>query len=236
MASQTFLNLKPKFIPQDPQSELLTLLIELHHTSQENKQDIINKISLLSNKISYLQNYPKNPSSFWNAESFMWTYKIDKDTRQQITLLLQNHLPKDITPLDLGCGAYSYIPSIGFDISPKMLDLNDNLKEKIMGDIEQPLPFQTNSHQAITAIFLLNYITNLNQLLTEINRILTENGIFIAILSKSPINEYHLIQQKQTHITKKWQSILQQHFNVTTNHQENLLIFICKKRDNPKTL
>lgn len=214
----------------DPQTEFFNTLLELHYSDDKTK--IIESIEQLATKIPYLQGYPKNKTAFWNSESFMWGYKIDTETRAVIKTYLDRTISKTTLPLDLGCGAHSYILSIGFDISPKMLDLNDNAKEKIIGDVEQLLPFLTHSQKAITAIFLLNYIHNIDQCLQEIKRILERDGVFITIFSRDPVNPYYQKHQQQQKSADEWLTLLKKYFKVDVHKEEKIIIYTCSLKFN----
>src|SRR3989338_122802 len=76
-------------------------------------------LKALSSQVEWAQGWPDNIVAFWNAEAFLWAHKIPREKRE----LIQQELAflKGGKNLDLGCGAYSYIPSLGFDCSPKML-------------------------------------------------------------------------------------------------------------------
>ncbi len=210
-----------KTLSYDPQTEFLQGLIELQYG-----RDVTAKLQPLTFQISWAAGWPANDIAFWNAEAFMWSHKIDKETRASIAHELSSLA--NGKNLDLGCGAYSYLPSVGFDLSPKMLECNDQCDIKIVGDIEQPLPLTNASFDSVTAIFILNYIHNLPSLLREIKRILTPTGTFVAILSKHPINNWQQQKQVQKHNPLEWQTLLKQYFKATPKHNNNLLIWWCR--------
>lgn len=205
----------------DPQAEFLQGLIELQYG-----YDVKIKLQHLAPKIPWAIGWPENNIAFWNAEAFMWTHKIDKEIRKVIS--------QELAPLstgrnlDLGCGAYSYVPSVGFDISPKMLNCNDQCVEKITGDLEKPLPLESHSYESITTIFVLNYIQHLHQLLTEIKRILKPNGTFAVVLSVNPINDWQRQKEINSYKSTEWCSFLEQYFSVTVKEVSGLLILWCQ--------
>ncbi|MDO8656808.1 MAG: hypothetical protein Q7K45_06225, partial [Nanoarchaeota archaeon] len=112
----------------NPETQFFQGLIELQYG-----QNVEKKLKALSSKIPWAHGWPQNKESFWNAESFMWSRKIEKETREMIQQELQ--FLAQGKNLDVGCGAYSYIPSVGFDLSPQMLKLNDICIEKVQGDV-----------------------------------------------------------------------------------------------------
>src|SRR3989338_7306111 len=92
----------------DPETEFLSGLIELQYGKNVEKE-----LQQYSKKVPWAKGWPLDDKAFWNAEAFMWSRKISKEKRelikQELEFLAQG---KD---LDLGCGAYSYVKSIGFD-------------------------------------------------------------------------------------------------------------------------
>jgi ubiquinone/menaquinone biosynthesis C-methylase UbiE len=207
----------------NPENEFLKNLIKLQYGLKV--QPTLKKIS---SKISWAKGWPKNNQSFWNAEAFMWEHKVDKEIRKLISAqLLFLHGKKN---LDLGCGGYSYIPSVGFDFSQKMLDFNDNCIKKVEGDLEQKLPFQNASFDSVTAIFVLNYVKNYPQLLSEINRILKPKGFFVTILYSKNINSWQRQKEVNKLSQKEWKKVLSDAgFSVKLNGKQGLWLFKCIK-------
>ena len=207
----------------NPENEFLKSLIKLQYGIK-----VQNTLRKQSSKVPWAKGWPKNNTSFWNAEAFMWSHKVDKDVRKLITTELKSLSGKK--NLDLGCGSYSYIPSVGFDLSKKMLDFNDNCTEKVEGDLERKLPFANNSFDSVTTIFVLNYVKNYPKLLSEINRVLKSNSIFVAVLYSKNINSW----QRQKEVNKlpkeKWKSsIIQVGFSVKLQQKQGLWFFKCTK-------
>ena len=205
----------------DLETEFMQGLIELQYNQADH-----NHLKEIANQLLAYQGWPENPKSFWNAEAFMWSHKINKETREIIRKQLQG-LSNN---LDLGCGAYSYVPSTGLDLSEKMLNNNENCTKKIIGDLEQPLPLASESFTSATLIFVINYIENYSLLLSEINRILTANGKLIIVLSAHPVKELHRKQQKNSYSASQWVVKLEKHFIVNLQEKSNLLFFTCIKQ------
>ncbi|MBU1876004.1 MAG: methyltransferase domain-containing protein [Nanoarchaeota archaeon] len=210
----------------DLETEFFSGLIELGYG-----QDVEDQLKKIAEKIDWAKGWPENNKSFWNAEAFMWNYKIDKIKRKLITeelAFLQEGRGKN---LDLGCGAYSYIPSVGFDISEKMLLFNDNCKEKIIGSLEEDLPFKDNLFDSVTAVFVLNYVKNHQQLLLEIRRVLKEKGIFVAVLYSGTINNWQNQKVVNNYVFSEWRCILQKTgFSVESYEKEKFWFFRCKNK------
>jgi len=110
-------------------------------------QKDFSKLKNLAQKVSWAQGWPEEKKAFWNAEAFMWQRKIAKEKRALIENELQSLSlsSKSGKNLDLGCGSYSYLLSVGFDFSAKMLQFNSRCTEKISGDLERKLPLPLSS-------------------------------------------------------------------------------------------
>lgn len=200
----------------NPETTFFQGLIELQYG-----QKVQSKLQKLSSKIPWAHGWPENKESFWNAEAFMWSRKIEKETRaliqQELQFLAQGK------NLDIGCGAYSYIPSVGFDLSPQMLKLNDHCYEKVQGDVENKLPFQDKSFDSATAIFVLNYVKNYEQLIQEIKRVLKPKGYFVMVLSTTKINQWQRQKEVNLFTGKRWKSIMEKEgFKVKLEQTEGL--------------
>ncbi len=210
----------------DPETEFLCGLIELQHGLK-----VQEKLKVLAAKIPWAQNWPEDQQSFWNAEAFMWQHKINQEKRQLIAREL-NFLVTDLPTknLDLGCGAYSYLPSVGVDFSDKMLQFNDQCTEKITADLEHPLPLKDHSFDSVTAIFVLNYIKNYPCLLLEISRVLKEEGFLVMILYSKQINAWQRQKEVNFFTFKEWEKILKKAgFLVDFYKKDNLWFFKCRK-------
>ena len=131
--------------------------------------------------------------------------------------------------MDLGCGSYSYIPSVGLDISEKMLKLNDNLTERVVSDLESELPFNSSSFDSVTLVFVLNYVENYNSLLSEIFRVLRDNGQLVVIQPKNPVNSWQQQKAVNSFSLEDWKLILEKYFKVTFYEKEELGFFICSQ-------
>jgi ubiquinone/menaquinone biosynthesis C-methylase UbiE len=132
--------------------------------------------------------------------------------------------------LDLGCGSYSYLDSVGFDLSPKMLDFNGNLSRKVIGDVEKKLPFKDQEFDSVTAIFLLNYVQNYSSLLKEVARVLKEKGHFVMVLSSKPINDWQRQKEVSSLSSSAWSTELKKsRFKVKFEVKDKLYFFKCRK-------
>ena len=185
----------------DVETEFLTGLLELGYG-----EPVEEKLKLLAPKIFWARGWPEDKKAFWNAEAFMWGHKIGREARVLLTRELS--FLRSGRNLDLGCGAHSYVPSVGLDFSEKMLQYNDQCPEKILGDLEQPLPFDDSQFDSVTLVFVLNYIKNYRALLQEVQRVLRPEGKCIAVLSAPGINSWQRQKEVNAFSPSTWQDIL----------------------------
>lgn len=178
--------------------------------------------------VPWAAGWPQDKHAFWNAEAFMWSRKIERNVR----MLIKEELAflEQGGNLDLGCGAYSYIPSVGFDLSEKMLAFNENCLRRVQGDVEEKLPFAESSFDSVTAIFLLNYVHNYLQLFREVRRVLGEKGVFVMVLSAKSINEWQRQKEVNAFGSEEWFTLLgKAGFMVEIKKKEELLFYTCVK-------
>ncbi len=202
----------------DVESEFLKGLIALQYG--ELNLDLMKKQAA---QIKWARGWPLNDEAFWNAEAFMWDYKIDKETRSMILNELSCLQGKN---LDLGCGAYSYIPSVGLDFSEKMLKMNDNCYDKVVASLEDKLPFRDNTFDSVTVIFVLNYVSKLKELLLEIRRVVRKD--FVVVLSSKKLNGWHRQKEVNSFSVLAWENLLKNYFLVEKKEFANFVLFSCK--------
>lgn len=208
----------------DAETKFFMGLIELHHG--ENVQDELKKAA---SKVEWAKGWPSDKRAFWNAEAFMWSYKIDKKLRELIVNEVE-FLARGKN-LDLGCGSYSYVKSVGVDISDKMLQFNSQCYEKIVGDVEKELLFSAEEFDSCTAVFLLNYVNNYKGLLREIFRVLRNDGVLLMILYSGKVGDWQ--RQKEVNVFSffQWKGILDAvGFKVECYEKEKLWFFKCVKQ------
>ncbi|MBI2151462.1 class I SAM-dependent methyltransferase [Candidatus Woesearchaeota archaeon] len=213
----------------DAETSFLIGMTKLHYGLKVEKQ-----LKKLANKIDWAKGWPNDNKAFWEAEAFMWQYKINKEIRaiisKELSFLKNEKNSKYFNNLDLGCGAYSYLPSTGFDLSEKMLLLNENCSRKVQGDLEKNLPFKNKEFTSTTAVFVFNYIKNIDQLLAEIYRILQKDGLLIAILSDKKISSWPAQKVVNKLNIQRWKNLIQNKgFGVNIVKKSGLLIFRAQK-------
>lgn len=225
----------------DTETEFLCGLIELQYG-----QEVENKLRMLAENISWAKGWPKDSKSFWNAEAFMWNHKIDKQKRELIAAELgflksfltgkekeegkKKEKSLDINNLDIGCGAYSYIPSVGLDFSEKMLQFNENCTQKIAANLEEKLPLENNSFASVTAVFVLNYVQNYGKLLLEISRVLKENGFLVIVLYSKQVNDWQRQKEINRFSSEEWRKRIEKAgFSVHFYEKDDLWFFKCRR-------
>ena len=207
----------------DPETRFLSGLIELQYG-----QKVEQKLKNFSHKVPWAHGWPENQKAFWNAEAFMWQRKIGKEKRRLIEQKLEFLQGKN--NLDVGCGAYSYIPSVGIDFSEKMLQFNDTCSQKINTDLEEKLPLQEKTFDSATAIFVLNYLHKTDQLLQEIYRVLKEKGYLVVVLWSKRLNPLHQQKEQNHHPSPIWmKKITSAGFEVQFSEKEGIWFFIGQK-------
>lgn len=187
----------------------------------------INKIKKIAQQVKWLQGWPEDKSAFWNGEAFMWEKKINQHKRELIEKELRVLKGKN---LDLGCGSYSYLPSVGLDISEKMLLFNDKCKERILGDLEKDLPFKEKEFDSITLVFVLNYVKNLKIIFKEIKRVLKDQGKLIVVQYRGEVNAWQRNKEINLLSLNEWLKLIEKHgFKVIFKEKEGLGFFKCTK-------
>ena len=207
----------------DSETLFLSGLIELQYGKNVEKE-----LQQYSKNVLWAKGWPLDDKAFWNAEAFMWSRKISKEKRD----LIKNELAflAQGKNLDLGCGAYSYVKSIGFDFSSKMLEFNDNLVKKVQGDLEQKLPFAAGESDSVTMVFVLNYVHNYLVLLSEIKRVLNKEGVLMVVLFSKQINNWQKQKELNHYSFSEWKRVLiSSGFAVDFCEKEELWFFKCSK-------
>lgn len=108
--------------------------------------------------------------------------------------LYQRFLPRDLqglSLLDLGAGdgrtadrfSTKWLARyVGFDIAGDLLRRAPGWIEKVVGDMEQPLPFEHDTFDIVLCIFSILYIESLEHVFYEVRRVCKVGGHFIVQL------------------------------------------------------
>ena len=186
----------------------------------KNKKPLIKKAKAIAKKIPELKGWPSS-SKFWDAEALMWNENIPNNIRKLIKTQINKTIPKG-NNLCLGSGSYHYVKnSVLLDYSQEMLNKSNNSKKVLFNLNKGKMPFKNNSFNSITAVFLINYIKDLNFLLKDAKRILKKNGKIIIVQSANPIAKLYRIKQKKSWKKEDVEKLMKR-FKFKTNIHENI--------------
>lgn len=131
----------------------------------------------------------------------MMTFGIDRSWRKQVVALVSKTKPTKILDIATGTGDLAIMLAqidnsqvTGLDLSPGMLEIGkqkvyaaglDKQVDMVIGDSEK-LPFEDNSYDAITVSYGVRNFEDLNQGLSEINRVLRPGGILVILETSLP--------------------------------------------------
>ena len=208
----------------DVENEFLVELLGFQY-GEEN----VARLRELSGKVAWARGWPQDDRAFWNAEAFMWRHKIEKKMREMISEELAGL--EGGRNLDIGCGAFSYVRSVGFDMSEKMLQFNERCVERVQGDLGERLLFVEGEFDSVTAVFVLNYVTKIRELLQEIWRVLKQGGMFVVVLSGRGVNGWQGQKEVNRFSFLQWGEMLESAgFEVERYEKEGLWFLKGKKR------
>lgn len=179
------------------EQDFFSTLVELNYISRNRKlNDVVARAASFARQLPAYNQWPHDAKQFWNAEALCWKGRVEKEVREAIKKELSFLSGYN---LDLGSGSYSYVPnSVAADSSEEMLLLND-AEEKVVADLEKPLPFADQLFDSVTMIFLANYIKNVEQLLAEAKRVLKAGGKLAIVQSRDPVMELHRMHYKNSY-------------------------------------
>jgi len=122
---------------------------------------------------------------------FKRRYKKENPSWDESMVFLSNYFhenaPENCVVLDAGCGNGNYIIdenrkkiswATGIDASEESTSKNICLDEKLVGNLEQ-LPFDDNSFDVVTSLWVLEHLENPEKVFNEINRVLKPGGFFM---------------------------------------------------------
>ena len=129
------------------------------------------------------------------------SFGIDIKWRNKVVVLVSSTNPKNILDIATGTGDLAISLSktsaeeiVGLDISDGMLEVGrkkiktknlDGIIKMVIGDSED-LPFENDTFDAITVAFGVRNFMNLKKGLSEIQRVLKPNGIFVILETSVP--------------------------------------------------
>lgn len=146
-----------------------------------------------------------NISGNYDLINRLITFGMDKKWRKRVLKLLQKNNPNSILDIATGTGDMAILFSktnaqkiVGVDISKGMLQIaSKKIKElKLDHRIEvevqdsEALTFEDNSFDAASVTYGIRNFENLEQGLSEIRRVLTQNGVFVILETSVPENKF----------------------------------------------
>lgn len=161
----------------------------------------------------------------------IWSILHDFGHRSALWFIKKHcKIKQDDTILEIGCGSCRFIRLmdkslltnyIGLDISRNALKIDNSDIKKIQGDVYR-LPFRGNSFKYIISIYNFEHLHKLDDALTEIIRVMDDNGTLIFAIPM----EGGLIYNVGRHLTSK--RIIEKKYGVD-------YIKIVKEYEHPNT-
>ena len=206
--------------------EFFNTLQELNYARGEGQELLVRKAQGYARLIPQYSQWPVDKKQFWNAEALCWNGRIENEMRNKISEELSFLTGLN---LDLGAGSYSYVKnSIAVDFSEEMLVLNE-AEYKAVADLERPLVFRSEIFDSVTAVFVVNYVEHVEQLIKEVKRVLKVGGKF-AIVFADDISELHKIHYKNSYGKEELTVLLNSgRFRVNSYTKEKLTFIVGEK-------
>lgn len=160
---------------------------------------------------------------YWNLHSKTWdNYLVDTEYQEEIENIVEiiSSVKAEKTPsiLDIGCATGNYsiefakkcFTVTGLDYSPAMIEVAENksfpkyLKDikYIVHDLNNPLPLENNKFDFVIAAHILHGISNNENCVKEIFRVLKPDGYLCLILKENGTKKTILNQSNNLFITK----------------------------------
>lgn len=206
--------------------EFFNILLELNYAKGESQEQLIRKARGYAQFIPQYTNWPVDKKQFWNAEALCWHGRIENERRNKISNELSFLTGVN---LDLGAGSYSYVKnSIAVDFSEEMLVLNE-AENKVVADLEKPLAFKNEIFDSVTAVFVVNYIRNVEQLIKEAKQVLKVGGKFVFVLADD-VSDLHKMHYKNYYGQAELKILLQKSgFKVNSFVKDNITFVVGEK-------
>lgn len=184
------------------------LFLLSYEKDKNKKAELLKQAKEIADKVPELNGWPKDKKKFWSIEAFRWNQAIPDKLRQGIKSEL-NNIIKTSNILSLGSGSYPYLEnSVLIDFSEEMLKEAKSAKKKIAWDINKNLPFEKEEFDAVTAIFIINYLSDLKKTLKEAKRVLKKEGTLVIINLKNQIEDFYHSQEEKTWSIKELEDLL----------------------------
>jgi SAM-dependent methyltransferase len=197
---------------------------KLHDINFHGSKDV-DGLKELAEKIDLLSDWPENQEKFWDLEAAFWYRRIDDTTKNMISKEIAENTSGKI--LNIGSGSVPYTDSVNVDLSFEMLNWNPSIN-KVQADALS-LPFKDNSFDSAVALFVANYITDLDLFVSEIKRVLNKNSALIIVQGRSIHPLHKLAENKYFSITSLAGLLRRYGFSVRQIEKENLIFLRCKR-------
>jgi len=156
------------------------------------------------------------------------SYYLTVEYYLQVIKSLKLRIPSKGIVIDVGCGKGYMVEffrklglqAIGLDLSKEMLkEAKKSALEVVLGDARY-IPFRSSATQIVTCFEVLEHVIEPQKVLSEIYRVLSNGGIFIATMPlKHPINVVvDFLRGEKTHLTmltaKEWLAMISSFLNI----------------------
>jgi len=185
----------------------------------------IGSLKAVADRIDSLHGWPCDPEKFWDIEAPFWYRRVDVVSKS----LIADELGKFVfgRVLNIGSGSSSYVDSVNLDISFEMLSWNPS-DIKVQADALS-LPFKDKSFDSAAVVFVANYIKDLPLFVSELRRVLKDNGNVLFVQGKS-INRLHMLAENKNFSLDSFAALLRSAgFLVRKIEKDNLIFLRCKR-------
>jgi len=177
------------------------------------KERVIKEAKEIADKIPEFRGWPEKPVKFWDIEAFSWRLKIPSHVRLFIRKELLKRIPLGGLNLALGPGSYPYIEdSVLVDFSEEMLRAVEpavKFKKKLVYDLDKgKLPFKDSVFDTVTMVFVVDYLSRLQNAFKEIYRVLKKNGKLVIVQSGKLLEDWYLRQEKKQYTLSELENLL----------------------------
>jgi SAM-dependent methyltransferase len=207
------------------QDMMMDKFMELLNDINLGKSKNINGLVDLAKNIDSLKGWPEDHEKFWDIEAPLWNKRVDDGMKAVIADFIKKNTSGRI--LSIGAGSTSYVDSVDMDISSEMLNWNPSL-QKVQADA-LALPFKSDTFDSVIAVFVANYIQDMEFFISEITRVMKKDSSLIFVQAKS-LNPLHQLVENKRFSSEALAGLLRDRgFGVRQIEKEKLIFLRCKK-------
>src|SRR3989338_8491935 len=172
------------------ETDFITTLLDFNYIADDAQlKHLVQKTAMIAHKLPAYSSWPLDRKQFWDAEALCWNGRIEKEVRDfirgELSFLQGNNL-------DLGSGTVCYVPnSTAVDFSEEMLHINP-AQNKVIADLNKKLPFDDESFDSVTMVFVVHYVEDVPQLLCNVHRVLRLGGHAVIVQSASVLGLHRI--------------------------------------------